>query len=86
MKPVKTMAEVIREALSWGSYQIPDDTKPYESQANVIADHLTAAGFGPVKAAQVDAWAKGATSAGLNLMALQAAGINPNPYRIEPTQ
>lgn len=34
--------------------------------------------------AQEIAWAKGVTSAGINLMALQVAGINPNPYRIEP--
>jgi hypothetical protein len=49
--------------------------------AGHLADSLTAAGFGPVKAAQELAWAKGATSAGMNLMALQSAGINPNPYR-----
>ena len=36
-----------------------------------------------IRAAQEIAWAKGATSAGANLMELQASGINPNPYRKE---
>jgi len=42
----KTMAEVIREELRKGSYQMPGDTLPYETQANAIAARLTAAGFG----------------------------------------
>jgi len=43
---VRTMAEVIREELRKGGYQMPGDTLPYETQANAIAAHLTAAGFG----------------------------------------
>ena len=49
------MAEVIREELRKGSYQMPGDTLPYETQANAIAAHLTAAGFGLVADAKREA-------------------------------
>lgn len=55
--------------------------EPGKSHPEHVAAALSAAGFGPVGEAREVAWAKGATSAGMNLMVLQAAGINPNPYR-----
>jgi len=51
----KTMAEVIREELRKGGYQMLGDTLPYETQANAIAAHLTAAGFGLVADAKREA-------------------------------
>jgi hypothetical protein len=56
----KTMAEVIREELRKGSYQMPADKLPYETQAASIAGALTAAGFGDVR----EAAAAGLNSAG----------------------
>ena len=45
------------------------------------APSIAAKALEQVRLAQEVAWAKGATSAGVDLMAMQAAGINPNPYR-----
>lgn len=47
------MAEVIREMLRRGSYQMPGESLPYEVQANAMAAHLSAAGFGLVADAVV---------------------------------
>jgi hypothetical protein len=68
----KTMAEVIREELRKGSYQMPGDTLPYETQANAIAAHLTAAGFGLV----ADAFEEGVFAC-VTAVATDVAPINP---------
>lgn len=47
----KSMAEVIREELRKGSYQMPGDKLPYETQATNITRALNAAGFGNVREA-----------------------------------
>lgn len=47
----QSMAEAIRLELRKGSYQMPGDTLPYETQAATIAAALSAAGFGPVQEA-----------------------------------
>ena len=77
----KTMAEVIREELRKGGYQMPGDTLPYETQANAIAAHLTAAGFGLV----ADAWDEGRESFALSLLRPLRDDLTresiPNPYR-----
>jgi hypothetical protein len=51
----KTMAEVIREELCKGSYQMSGDTLPYETQAASVARALSAAGFGDARAAKAEA-------------------------------
>jgi hypothetical protein len=75
----KTMAEVIREELRKGGYQMPGDTLPYETQANAIAAHLMAAGFGLV----ADAWDGGMEYAAglLNAEELASSFRRDNPYR-----
>lgn len=55
MSDFKTMAERIREELSKGSYQMPCDTLPYETQAAAIAAALSAAGIGLVADANFQA-------------------------------
>jgi hypothetical protein len=63
---VKTMAEVLAEHGEW-RYTNGAGTsivcracgEPVENVISHQADALTAAGFGPVKAAQAEAWAEG---------------------------
>jgi hypothetical protein len=52
-----SMAEVIRLELRKGSYQLPGDTLPYETQAAKIAEALAAAGYGNVSAARAEGMA-----------------------------
>ena len=73
----KTMAEVIREELRKGGYQMPGDTLPYETQANAIAAHLTAAGFGLVADAKAEAWDEGCSFGSLYDYTFRS----DNPYR-----
>lgn len=49
------MAEVIRQELRKGGYQMPGDTQPYETQAANIAEELAKAGYGNVQEALITA-------------------------------
>jgi len=83
----KTMAEVLREELRKGTYQMPHDSLPYETKAADIAAALTAAGFGLV----ADAWDEGQKSGMRHADRVIAAHKigrpelpgppSPNPYR-----
>lgn len=60
-----SMAEAIRLELRKGSYQMPGDTLPYETQATKIAEALAANGYGNVREALEELIA--ATETGLSL-------------------
>lgn len=56
------MAEAIRLELCKGSYQMPGDAWPYETQAARIAAALTEAGYGNVQEAKAEALSETAES------------------------
>jgi hypothetical protein len=74
---VKTMAEVIREASEMHELGL------FEVESKILADALTAAGFGLVKEAQAGAWDEGMTFAStlLNAEELTPSFRKDNPYR-----
>jgi hypothetical protein len=70
------MADVLRRELAKGSYQMPGDTLPYETQAANVAAALSAAGFGPVREAQEAAFEDGVFAC-VTAVAQNKAPVNP---------
>ncbi len=88
--PVKTMAEVLGEhgaAIAYEEYygctcgEVKLTIRNGASHASHVADALTAAGFGPVKAAQADAWDEGMEAMYASTSSEWPPILEQNPYR-----
>jgi hypothetical protein len=85
---VKTIAEVLAEQCDHITTDEYGDVLAFTGSADDLADALTAAGFGPVKAAQEAAWDEGYDRAesdhdGTGFWTKRLRG---NPYRVEAVE